>query len=409
MSSDTLYLIVIVVCVIMSAFFSASETAFSTSNKIRLKAMGEAGSKSANSTLKLLDNFDSLISSILIGNNIVNILSTSLATILFVTWFGEAKGPTLCTIVTTIVVLVFGEVTPKSVAKEFPESFAIFATPFLRLVVLICSPFNYLFSVWKGLINKLFKKKDDVTTTEKELLMFVEETAQVGTITEEESEMIHTVLQFSDLCAVDVMTPMFEVTSISVDDTVDTVHKVFKETGYSRLPVKNKDGVSSIIYYKDFYDDVLLGNKAISSIYKPAHYVLSTKNVKELMNELKDSKNHMAIIIDEYGLSIGIITLEDILEELVGDIWDEGDDIEHDIEQLSDTEYRVSGMVSLKKLSSELNIDFKPTDASTVNGFVMGLLSKLPVKNEIVNYENLQFEIISMNKTRIDSLKIKRM
>lgn len=401
-------LIIIVICIIMSGYFSASETAFSTSNKIRLKTMEEAGHKKAKLVLKMIDNFDSLISSILIGNNIVNILSASLATLLFVEWFGEAKGPSISTAVTTIVVLIFGEVTPKSIAKEFPEQFAMFSAPLLNILMWLFTPFNWLFSQWKKLVGLLFKHKENITATEEELLMFVEETAQEGTITEEESDMIHSVIKFSDLEVVDILTPRIDVTAIDIATDVNEIKEVFNTSGYSRLPVyeENIDNIVGTIYYKDFFAKVVCGEDTLEDVIKPAKMVLGTKKISNLLEELKEEQNHIAIVASEYGSILGIITLEDILEELVGDIWDEGDEVKPELKQLSDTEYEVLGTTGIHRLANELNIEFGDVQVTTVNGWIINLINKIPTKGQIIEHKNIKLEILSMNRNRIDKLKL---
>lgn len=401
-------LIIIVICVIMSAYFSASETAFSTANKIRLKTMEEAGHKKAKLVLKMIDNFDSLISSILIGNNIVNILSASLATLLFVEWFGEAKGPSISTAVTTVVVLIFGEVTPKSIAKEFPEQFAMFSAPLLNILMWLFTPFNWLFSQWKRLVGLLFKHKENITATEEELLMFVEETAQEGTITEEESDMIHSVIKFSDLEVVDILTPRIDVTAVDITTDVDEIKEVFNTSGYSRLPVyeENIDNIVGTIYYKDFFAKVVYGENTLEDVIKPAKMVLGTKKISDLLEELKEEQNHIAIVASEYGSILGIITLEDILEELVGDIWDEGDEVKPELVQLSETEYEVLGTAGIHRLANELSIEFGDVQVTTVNGWIINLINKIPTKGQIIEHENIKLEILSMNRNRIDKLKL---
>lgn len=401
-------LIIIVICIIMSGYFSASETAFSTSNKIRLKTMEEAGHKKAKLVLKMIDNFDSLISSILIGNNIVNILSASLATLLFVEWFGEAKGPSISTAVTTVIVLIFGEVTPKSIAKEFPEQFAMFSAPLLSILMWLFTPFNWLFSQWKKLVGLLFKHKENITATEEELLMFVEETAQEGTITEEESDMIHSVIKFSDLEVVDILTPRIDVTAIDIAADVNEIKEVFNTSGYSRLPVyeENIDNIVGTIYYKDFFAKVVCGEDTLEDVIKPAKMVLGTKKISNLLEELKEEQNHIAIVASEYGSILGIITLEDILEELVGDIWDEGDEVKPELKQISDTEYEVLGTAGIHRLANELNIEFGDVQVTTVNGWIINLINKIPTKGQIIEHENIKLEILSMNRNRIDKLKL---
>ena len=406
MNTETIYLVIIIGCLIMSAYFSASDTAFLVANKLRLKAMREAGNKRAGNVLKLVEDYDSLVSSILIGNNIVNILGASLTTVLCMKWFGEASGPSISTAVTTIVVLIFGEVTPKMIANEYPEAFAMFSCPVLSLLVKILTPFNFLFGKWKKFISIFFKKNTDVTTTEKELLMFVEETAQVGTITEDESDMIRNVINFSDLCVIDVFTPRVDTVAINIDYPHNMIDKIFKETGYSRIPVYdgNLDNVIGILNYKDYYNNI--EDVDIRTILKPVKTVVGSKLITELMCEMKEERNHLSVVISEFGSMIGIVTLEDIIEELVGDIWDEGDDINPEIIKIDESKYQILGSTSLTKLSTVLNVEFESIYASTVNGLVMSILNRVPVQDEVVSYNNMDIKILSMNNSRINELEL---
>ncbi|MBP1551441.1 MAG: HlyC/CorC family transporter, partial [Oscillospiraceae bacterium] len=345
MEGDSISLIIIVLCVIMSAYFSATETAFSSLNRIRIKNMAEKGDKKAQLVLNLSENFDNMLSTILIGNNIVNILSASLATVLFVNWLGNEAGPSVSTAVTTVVVLIFGEITPKSIAKESPEKFAKFSAPFLRVLMFILTPFNFLFSLWKKLMSVIIKSDDSRSITEEELITIVEEAEQEGGIDEEESTLIRSAIEFSEVEAKDVYTPRIQIEGVPEDATKDEVARMFTETGYSRLPVyrESLDHIIGVIYHKDFHNYVYNTDKDISSIIRPAIFVTPNKKIDELLKELQQQKSHIAFILDEYAGTMGLVTLEDIVEELVGEIWDEHDEIVQEIVQISENEYHVLG------------------------------------------------------------------
>ena len=277
----------------MSAYFSATETAFSCLNKIRIKNLADKGNKRAKQVLNLIDDFDSLITTILIGNNIVNILSASLSTVLFINWFGNDRGPSISTAVTTVVVLIFGEVTPKSIAKEYPETFAMLSCKIISALKFVLSPFSFLFRLWKKLLSLVLKTNDLQVITEEELLVFVDETANDGTITEEESEMIHTIIKFSDLEAIDILTPRIDVTSIELGTSIEEIKETFMTSGYSRIPVYKDeiDNVIGILNQKDFYSKIIFGDTAkIEDILKPVKMVLSTKKIKQLLEEFKDEQ-----------------------------------------------------------------------------------------------------------------------
>ena len=285
-------LIIIVCCIIMSAYFSATETAFSSLNRVRMKSLAEKGNKRAALVLRLSENYDSLLSTILIGNNIVNITSTSVATVLFVRLLGEERGSSLSTLVMTIVVLIFGEVSPKSLAKEVPENFALFSAPILRVLVIILSPANFLFGQWKKLLSLIFKFSRESGITEEELLIMVEEAKQDGGIDEQEGTLIRSAIEFSDLTAEDVLTPRIDVAAVPADATQEEIADIFTETGFSRLPVyrENVDNIVGIIYQKDFYNQIYHTERKLEEIIRPALFIAMGKKVGQLLKELQQKK-----------------------------------------------------------------------------------------------------------------------
>ncbi|MBE6537552.1 MAG: HlyC/CorC family transporter, partial [Ruminococcaceae bacterium] len=341
MDSHSIFLLVtILFCVIMSAYFSATETAFSTLNKIRLKTMAEDGNKKAARALKLAEDYDSLLSTILIGNNIVNILASSLATLLFIGFFAnnESLATTLSTVSLTIVILIFGEISPKSIAKESPERFAMFSAPIISALMIVFKPLNWVFRQWKKLLNKMFKSEEDTGITEEELISIIEEAEEDGNLEKSETDLIKSAIEFNELEVGDIFTPRIDITAVKSEASYEEIREVFKSSGYSRLPVYNDDldNITGILYYKDFF---IKDFDNISSIIKPVIFVTKNKNVNELMNELQEKKLHLAVVTDEYGSTAGIVTLEDILEEIVGDIWDEHDDVEIDVKEIGEGEY----------------------------------------------------------------------
>ncbi|MDR2102196.1 MAG: hemolysin family protein [Treponema sp.] len=337
------------VLLLCSAFFSASETAFSSLNRIKLKNLASRGNKRADSTLKLADNYDKLLSTVLIGNNIVNIASSALATLLFVGFLGNA-GVSVATLVMTVLVLMIGEISPKTLAKEAPEQFAMFATPVLRGFIFLLSPVNRLVSRWKGFIIRAFRISGNRSVTEEELLTFVEEVRQEGGINKGEEDMIRRTIEFDDMTANDIFTPRIDVAAISLSATPEEIEKVFRDTGYSRLPVYRDsiDQIVGIILLKDFYSEVVRGGHIPESIIKPAVFVSKSMKIAGLLKTLQEKKSHMAILVDEFGGTVGIITLEDIVEELVGEIWDEHDEVVNHIVKLDPQTYRVLGNTSLE-------------------------------------------------------------
>ena len=413
-SDSSTSVLIIIFCVLFSGYFSATETAFSSLNRIRVKNLAEKGDKKAKLVLDLLENFDSLLSTILIGNNIVNIACASVATLLFVRLLGEEQGPSVATLVITIVVLVFGEVTPKSIAKENPEKFAMFAAPFLNVLMIILTPFNFLFIQWKKLISKIFHTENDYSITEEELLTIVEEAEQEGRIDEQESSLIRSAIEFSEQEAIDILTPRIDIVGVSYDATKEEIAQIFEETNYSRLPVYKEsiDHIIGILYQKDFYnlDDE---ETSFEHIIRPAMFITESKKIGELLQELQQKKSHIAIVLDEYGGTTGIVTLEDILEELVGEIWDEHDEVINEIEKVSDTEYIVHGSTNLEDLfevldmGMKINEEVEEMEVVTVSGWVMEeVLERIPSKGDVGTWQNLKVTVLEMDENRVEKIKL---
>lgn len=407
MNDDTVSILLIVACVIMSGYFSATETAFSSLNRIRVKNMAEKGDSRAELVLRMSENYDSLLSTILIGNNIVNIACASMATLLFAKWLGNDVGPSVSTAVTTVVVLIFGEVSPKSIAKESPEAFAKFSAPFLHVLMILLTPFNFLFRQWKKLLSRIFHSSDNQTLTEEELLTIVDEAEQEGGIDTQEGSLIRNAIEFTETQAIDVLTPRIDLTAVSVDDSKDDIAAVFAETGYSRIPVYRDsiDHIIGILYQKDFHNYVYHTDKDISTIIRPAIYVTENKLIGELLQDLQKNKSHLAVVMDEFGGTVGIVTMEDILEELVGEIWDEHDEVVEEIRQTGENEYEVLGHTNAEKLFELLDID-KELDVVTVSGWVMDELARIPEVGDAFHYENVDVTVLAMDGKRVEKIKV---
>ena len=403
------FLIIIVVCFILSGYFSATETAFTTINKIRLKAKADDGDKKAARVLKLADNYDRLLTTILIGNNIVNILASSLATVLFIQWLNGNDGlaSTLSTVATTVIVLVFCEVTPKSLAKEFPEGFAKFSAPVINAFAIILTPLNFIFSLWKKLLNKIFKNKEDNSITDDELITMVEEAEQEGGINAQESDLIKSAITFNDLEAKDILVPRVDVVAIDCETPLEDVDKIFLDTRYSRLPVYEGsiDNIVGILHEKDFIKQRGEKGFTLAKVSKPVVFVVATTKINAVLKLMQKNKTHMAVVSGEFGDTLGIITMEDILEELVGDIWDEHDDVLSEITQTGEKEYKVLGGTSVNDLCEHFDISVD-TESSTVGGWVIDMLGKVPVKGDELTYENLQIIVTKTEFRRITELKI---
>ena len=390
----------------MSAYFSATETAFSALNKIRLKTMAEDGNKKAERAYKLSENYDSLLSSILIGNNVVNILASSLTTILFIGLIknNESLATTLSTVILTIVILIFGEISPKSIAKESPERFAMFSAPIIGVLMTLFKPLNFLFKQWKKLLSKIFKSEEEVGITEEELISIIEEAEEDGNLEKNETELIRSAIEFNELEVGDIFTPRIDIVAIKKSASFDEIREVFKSTGYSRLPVyvDDLDNIIGILNYKDFFTKDFT---SIDSIMKEVHYVTKSRNVNELLTELQAKKLHLAVVADEYGSTAGIVTLEDIIEEIVGDIWDEHDRVEIDVRDVGENKYIVSGKANLEKVFEELDVDADP-ESLTVNGWAMDVLGRIPVAGDEFEADGLFARVLRMNGKRIENVMI---
>lgn len=379
---------IIVVFLILSAYFSATETAFTSINRIRMKNLANDGDKRAKRVLELEEKYDNLLSTILIGNNLVNIGMTAVATALFLTLYPK-YGASISTIVVTIVVLIFGEISPKSLAKENSEAFAMFSAPMIKGLMVLLTPVNYLFSQWKKLLSKLFKVADSRAITEDELLTIVEEAETEGSIEAGQSELIQNAIEFNELEAWDVLTPRVDVKAIEIDSTKKDVAKMFMETGFSRLPVYegDLDKILGVLNQKDFHNYISGSKKTISDYVKPVIYVAGSIKAADLLKKLQVNKCHIAIIVDEYGGTAGLVTMEDIIEELVGDIYDEHDEVEsQEITQLQDGSYRVLCSTNVEKMFDYFGEEVE-LDATTVNGWVVLQLDKLPKAGDTFEYE----------------------
>ena len=381
MGSNGVMLLIIIICVILSGYFSATETAFSAINRVRIRNQAEKGNKRAALVLQLSDNYDSLLSTILIGNNIVNIGCSSLATILFVKLLGEEMGAGISTLVITVVVLIFGEISPKSIAKESPEKFAMFSAPMINGLRIVLTPINWMFGQWKKLLSCLFKTSGSQGITSEELFTIVEEAQEEGSIDKEEGSLLRSALSFDDLEAGDILTPRIDMEGIPVESTQEEAAEVFANTGYSRLPVYEEtlDHIVGILYHKDFYNRVYGTDTSIREVMRPALFTTANQKIDELMQELQKKKLHIAIVLDEFGGTVGLITLEDILEELVGEIWDEHDEVTEDFRKQSDGSWIVLGSAGVDDLYERLGLpEDEDIDSNTVNGLVQEKTCHLP-------------------------------
>ena len=373
--------VALVVLVALSAFFSASETAFSSLNQIRLKSRAEDGDNSAARVLAMAEKYDKLLSTILIGNNIVNIAAASIGTIIFTKMLGAERGATVSTMVLTVVVLIFGEVTPKSLAKEMPETIATAVAPVLSLLMLVLTPLTWLFTQWKRLLNHFVHSSESDTITEGELMTMVSEAENDGELTDRESELIRSAIEFDDVEVEEILTPRVDVVAVADDISLEELAQTFAESGYSRLPVYHGtiDNIIGVVHEKDFYIARLKKATKIDDLVAPTLYTTGSTQISQLLRTLREQHHHMAVVVDEYGGTEGIITLEDILEELVGEIWDEHDEVTEDFRKQSDGSWLVSGSASVDDLFETLDLpEDEDIDSNTVNGLVQEKTCHLP-------------------------------
>lgn len=409
---NTYILITMIVLVLFSSFFSGAETAFSSINKVKLKAMMTDGKKNKKieRALKLADDYDVVLSTVLIGNNIVNIACTSLATLFFTGLFGDNSdlGATVSTVVMTVVVLIFGEVTPKTYAKEKAEKVVIVIAPIVKFFIIIFTPLNVFFRAWKRLMNRVFHTGKADTVTEEELKTYVDEAHTGGEIDENESELIRSSIEFDDIDVGDILVPRVDVEAIDKYASFKEIEKVFYSTNFSRLPVyiDDIDNIVGVIHQRDFEQAKKKNLKSLRTVIKPVPAVSPDTKISKLLRIFQKNKTHLAIVVDEFGGTEGIVTLEDILEELVGEIWDEHDEVQIDIEKLSDSEYIVQGGMSIDDFYDYFDIHEENNEVSTVNGWIMQNIDKIPQIDDTFDYGRLTATVISVDGKRAEDVKI---
>ena len=395
-----------VICVILSGYFSATETAFSSVNKTRLKAMAEKGDRKAELALRLAEDYDKLISTILIGNNVVNIALASIGTLFFVDLLGD-RGATVSTAVITVVVLIFGEITPKSIAKDYPEKFAMFSAPMINMLIVLLTPLNFLFGLWKKLVGMIFKGEQDAGMSQEELLLLVDEVQQDGAIDESEGELLRNAIEFGDLEARDILTHRVDLEAVPTDATKEEVAALFTESRFSRLLVYEDsiDKIVGVIHQKDFYTGTGIVDAPLKEIMTEPLYIHQTEKVDDLLQLLRSNKSHMAIVIDEYGGTMGIVTMEDILEELVGEIWDEHDEVEEPIQKIDDTTYILDGSVTLDDFCDHFDVK-SDSDSVSLGGWVMDQMECIPDEGDSFEYENLTITVSKTDDHRVEAVTV---
>ncbi|WP_297290546.1 HlyC/CorC family transporter [uncultured Flavonifractor sp.] len=407
-SSSLTMIIILVVLVILSAYFSATETAFTSLNRIRLKSKADAGNRRAALALKLVDQYDNLLSTILVGNNIVNLSASSLATVFFTEGLRLQNGAVISTAVITIVVLVFGEVSPKSLAKEYPESFAMFSAPIMRILMVILTPVNFLFSLLKKVLSKVFHKEGDSGITEEELVTMVDQAESEGGLDQHESKLIRSAIEFNDMEVDEILTPRVDIVAVEDTDSMDDIAQAFAESGYSRLPVYHEDidDIIGVIHEKDFHAARYRGITDMKSFTGPMLYTTGNTKISELLRILQREKAHMVIVVDEYGGTEGLVTLEDIVEELVGEIWDEHDEVIEEFKKQEDGSYLISCSADLTDLFDLFSIKGE-CDANTISGWVMEQIGRIPEGGDHFVSDGLDVTVTKVDHRRVLEIRVR--
>ena len=405
-SSSMTMIFAILILIVCSAFFSATETAFTSLNRVRMKAKAENGNGRAALALALEEDYDKLLTTILIGNNIVNITATTVSASLFIKLLGS-YGPTVSTVVLTIVILVFGEVSPKSLAKERSERFAMFAAPIMRVLMVLLTPLAWLFAQLKRLLSKVFRSQEEEGITEEELVTMVDQAESEGGLDRHESELIRSAIEFGDMQVDEILTPRVDIVAVEDTDTMEDVAKAFAESGFSRLPVYHEDidDIVGVIHEKDFHAARYHGQSDLSAITAPVLYTTGNTKISDLLRILQKKKAHMVVVVDEYGGTEGLCTLEDIVEELVGEIWDEHDEVIEEFQKQADGSYLISCNAALTDLYDLFALKGS-CEANTVSGWVMEQIGRVPEEGDRFQSDGLDVTVTKVDHRRALEIKV---
>ncbi len=426
-------LVSIFVLIAFSAFFSATETAYTSTSRIRLKSLASAGNKRAAKVLFLCENsYDKLLSTILIGNNIVNLSASTISALLFakILYGSHLNSSVISTAVITVIVLIFGEITPKYIGKFCAEKFAMAVYPFISILIFIFYPLNIIFSAWKKLIVKIFHFNAEDVITEEEIITMVEEAEEDGTIKKEETNLIRSVIEFDDLDAKDILVPRVNICAVEEHSSLEEICQKFEESGFSRLPVYSGDidTITGIIHEKDFFrmlqTNVKSGTKTekpaknetkntasiLKSIMQKPFFAVETTKISLLLRKMQKERTHMAVVIDEYGGTSGLVTMEDILEELVGEIYDEHDNENNSdcITPCGENSFIVSGETPVSKMMKFFELDEdESTDSNTASGWMTEKLGDFPEEGKKLNYQGkIEIEVLKTDKNTIRNMKV---
>ncbi|MFV0503190.1 MAG: hemolysin family protein [Lachnospirales bacterium] len=412
MDEGSYQIILLVVLVFLSMFFSASETALTALTPIRLRNMMEDGVKGAKMVLKIKEDQKKLLTTILIGNNIVNIGASSLATSIALSNAEDNNSVVLLvTVILTVIILLFGEITPKTIAAQNCERISILVAPFIEICIFIFTPIAYILNVISGIFIRLFSgdpDRESPLVTESEIITMVNVGQEEGVLEENEQKMIYNVFEFGDSTVEDIMTPRTDVIAISEEFSYEEILKVYDENKFSRLPVYSEtvDNIIGILYLKDFIFENNAKDFTVKKYLREAFFTYEIKPVKELFEEMRSKRVYMAIVIDEYGGTEGIVTLEDLVEEIVGEILDENDEIDYTVEKINENEFLVTGGMKISDIKEELDIDLESKDFDTIAGYLIDIGEKIPEENDVIEDEFYRFKVESVDKNRVEKVRI---
>lgn len=402
--------VILILLILMSAFLSAAETAFINFNRVRMKNLSNLNNKKANLVLNLDDNSDNLMSTILIFNSISNITATSLAVFIFSKHFINYEI-IAATILTILLILIFGELLPKGLAKFAPEKFVLFSAPAIKVLIFICSPINFLLSEFKKMLSNIFKSEALPSITEDELKNMIDEVENEGVINKNESDLIRSAIEFNETVVEDIYTPRIDIVGIEENESLEDIKEKFLISGYSRLPVfkGDMDNIVGVLHEKDFYHFLNRKEKEIKNLVAKILYVTPNKKISELLKELQISKAHMAVVIDEYGGTEGLVTMEDIIEELVGEIWDEHDEVVEWFKKISDDKFLVSCNADIDDMFELFGLESdEEMDVTTVNGFITMLFEEIPEVGGRIVYKDLDITVTKAEAKRVLEIQVEK-
>lgn len=407
--NNTTILVILIILVLCYSFFSAAETAFSSLNRVKIKALANAGNKKAERTLRLAERFPELLTTILIGNTIVNVVSASIATVLFTNIYA-GNGVAISSVVMTLVIMIIGEILPKNIAKHIPDKFAMSVTGICNLLVFIFKPLSFIFNLFERQIAKMFKDEDDTYSTE-EFITMVEEANEEGEMEDHEADLITNALEFEDLDVGEIFTPRTDIVAIDInEDSIEDIEIKYRDSGYSRLPVyvDTLDNIIGILHVKDFYYHLHYEKSTnIKEILTNVIYTSPQVKISSLLKQLQTAKTHMAIVCDEYGGTDGIITMENILEELVGEIYDEHDEVIEYFKNIGENTYLVKADVNIDDMFEYFKIENdEEYEFNTASAWVIDMLDKIPVNGDNFTYKNLYVEVTDADEKKVNEIKI---